>query len=401
MDGEVRRHEFRGVVRLQVARLVCYPRITSRVRFVERVRSELLPFTPYVLQYLRIVSVGLATGHELVFERRQHGNLFLTHGLAELIALAAGEVSQQTAEQHDLLLIDGDTISVIEVFLHDGDIVRHRFDTLFALDELRYIIHRSRTIEGVHGDEITDDGGFQFAQIFLHTGRLELEHSYCATLLEKFVSQFIVNGYMIDVDIDATCFLDITQALLDDRERDESKEVHLNQTHRLHHMAVVFGNKHTFLTGLIFYGTQRREVRQVIRTDDHAASMYAHLADCSFQSRCIFQHRPRVGITHLVLALQFLDVLIAVAQVHLWLFCAFGQTFEHRIREITVGDHSFQLVHPCQRHLLYTTYICQRRFSCHLTVGHDVCHVGLTVFLTHIIQHFATTAIFEVGIDIG
>ena len=155
------------------------------------------------------MTVTLTAFHELVLEARQHRHLFLTHGFTELVTLAAGEVSQQTAEEHDLLLIDRDTIGILEVFLHHRDIVGHGFEALLTLDELRDIIHWSGPIEGIHGDEVANDGRLQFTQIFLHAGGLELEHSHRAAFLEELISQLIVNRNMVDVDIDAACFLDV------------------------------------------------------------------------------------------------------------------------------------------------------------------------------------------------
>ena len=47
--GEVGSEELRGVVRLEVCRLVGYPRVAGSVRLVERIRGELLPVAPNLL----------------------------------------------------------------------------------------------------------------------------------------------------------------------------------------------------------------------------------------------------------------------------------------------------------------------------------------------------------------
>ena len=106
------------------------------------------------------MSVGFTAFHELIFERSQNCHLFLTHRFTEFVTLTTGEVRQQTTEEHDLLLVHRDTIGVLEVFLHDGDVIGHGFESLLTFDELRDIIHRSGTVEGVHSDEVADDGRF-------------------------------------------------------------------------------------------------------------------------------------------------------------------------------------------------------------------------------------------------
>ena len=99
---------------------------------------------------------------------------------------------------------------------------------MLTLDELRNIIHRSRSIEGIHGDEVSNDGRFEFTQVFLHAGRLKLEDGYCAAFLEQFVGQFVVNRNMIDIYINTAGFLDITQAFFNNRQGDEAEKVHFD-----------------------------------------------------------------------------------------------------------------------------------------------------------------------------
>ena len=297
-------------------------------------------------------------------------------------------------------MIDGHAVGVLEVFLHHGDVVCHGFLSVLAANELRHVVHRSRTIQRVHRDEVVNHGRLQFTQVFPHTGRLELEYGYRATLLEQLIGQLVVDRYMVDIDVDTACFLHVPQTFLDDGQRDEAKEVHLNQTHMLHHMPVVFGHQHTFLAVLVLHGTQRRKVRQVVRSDDHATGVYTYLANRAFQPRCIFQHRARVRIAVLVFLLQLVDIFVAIAQVHFRLLRPCRQTFEHVVRELAVGNQALQFVHARQWYLLHTAYIGERRFGRHLAVCNDMRHVRLAVFATHVVQHFAASAIFEVGIDI-
>ena len=153
------------------------------MRLVEGVGSELLPVGPDLLQHLRIVSVL----HTTVDEFRLHGVndilFLLTHRLTQGVALTTGEVGQQTRQQHHLLLINGNAVGILQIFLHHRNIIGDRFLTVLTTDELRNVAHRSWTVEGVHGDEVFKDGGLQLAQVFLHTSRLKLECADGAALL--------------------------------------------------------------------------------------------------------------------------------------------------------------------------------------------------------------------------
>ena len=40
---------------------------------------------------------------------------------------------------------------------------------MLALDEVGYVVHRTRTVEGVHGNEVLECTRLQFAQVLLHT----------------------------------------------------------------------------------------------------------------------------------------------------------------------------------------------------------------------------------------
>ena len=46
---------------------------------------------------------------------------------------------------------------------------------MLTIDKIGDIIHRSRTVEGVHGNQIFECRRLQFTQILLHTGRFKLE----------------------------------------------------------------------------------------------------------------------------------------------------------------------------------------------------------------------------------
>ena len=129
------------------------------------------------------MTVLLATLDELRLHGVDNVLLLLTHRLTQGVALTTGKVGQQTRQQHHLLLINGNAVGILQIFLHHRNIIGDRFFTVLTTYELRNVAHRSRTVQGVHGDEVFKDGGLQLAQVFLHTSRLKLECADGAALL--------------------------------------------------------------------------------------------------------------------------------------------------------------------------------------------------------------------------
>ena len=155
------------------------------------------------------MSVFLATLNEFGFHLVYNILLLLTHGLTKCITLTTSKVGQQTRKQHHLFLIHRDAVCILQVFLHNRDIVSNWLITMLTTDKLRDIAHRTRTVEGVHSDEVLEHSGFQFTQVFLHALRLKLEGTNGTSLLIKFISLGIVDGNGIEVDVNASRTFDI------------------------------------------------------------------------------------------------------------------------------------------------------------------------------------------------
>ena len=196
-------------------------------------------------------------------ELRLHGVndilFLLTHRLTQGVALTTGEVGQQSRQQHHLLLIHRDAIGILQIFLHHGDIVGNGLATMLTVDEIGDIAHRSRTIQGVHSDEVFEDRRLQLAQVFLHTCRLKLERTDGAPLLIEFKGLGVVDGNRVEIDVDASGTLDIQARLFQLRKRLQSQEVHLDQARRFNHVSVI----------LCTVGLRALEVRIISRRYGH------------------------------------------------------------------------------------------------------------------------------------
>ena len=115
----------------QPAGLVAHPGVAGGVRLVEGVLGELLPVFPYLVEDLLRMPVCDTSLHELVLQGVEDIDHLLSHCLAEFVRLALGESGKLLGEQHDLLLIDGNSVSVIEILLHVRKVVLDRLLTEF------------------------------------------------------------------------------------------------------------------------------------------------------------------------------------------------------------------------------------------------------------------------------
>ena len=66
------------------------------MRLIKGIGGKLLPVGPYLFQYLRVVTILLATLHEFGLHGIDDILFLLTHGLTQGVTLATGEVGQLT-----------------------------------------------------------------------------------------------------------------------------------------------------------------------------------------------------------------------------------------------------------------------------------------------------------------
>ena len=388
-------HELGGIVGLEIGRLIGHPRIAGSMRLVEGVGGELLPVGPYLLKNLRIVSVFLATLDEFRLHGVDDVLLLLTHRLTQGIALATGEVGQLSAQEHHLLLIDGDAVGVLEVFLHAVDGVGDGLQAVFTLDEVGDVVHGARTIEGIHGDEILEDGGVQLTQILLHACRLELEGADGLALLIELEGLGVVDGDGVEVYVDATGLLDDSTGLLHLREGLQAEEVHLDESCRLDDMAVVLGTVGLGVLEVGVVGSRHgHPVANRVAADDEATGMDARATHGALEHLGILDGvgQSRIG-AGLGLA-QLGGTLDGVGQIHLQVVARDG-VFQ------PVGNGLAQCIDRVQRHLLYACHILDAVLGGHGGIGDDVGTVLVAVFVFHPFQHTASSVVVEVGIDIG
>ena len=289
-------HILGWIVGLEVTRLVGHPRIARGMRLVEGIGGEFLPVGPNLFKHLRVVAVALSALDEL----RLHGIydvfLLLTHCLTKGIALASGEVGQLTGKQHDLLLIDGYAVGILQILLHAGNVVGDFLPAVLSGDERRDVVHWTRTVKGIHSDEVFEDRGMQLAQVFLHARGFELERSYGAASLIQLVGEGVVDGNRVEVDFLARVMTDILDGFFQNGERFQSEEVHLDESRRFNDVAVVLRTV-KLMSGifLVLHHRDRHPVGDGVATDDEATGMDTRAAHGSLKHLGILH-----GVAHVL-----------------------------------------------------------------------------------------------------
>ena len=132
-----------------------------------------------------------AAGDEFAVQLLHQLDLLLAHGLAQCVGLPASEARQHPRKQHHLLLIDGDAVGVVQDLAHFRDGIGDLFQPLFSADKGRDVVHRSRSVEGDHGDDVLETRRLQFAQVFAHTGTFKLEYCSHVAFAEQFVGLLV------------------------------------------------------------------------------------------------------------------------------------------------------------------------------------------------------------------
>ena len=356
---------------------------------VEGIGGEFLPVFPYLVEHLLLVSVFLSAFVEKFLQLVHLLYLLLTHGLAQRVALAAGEVGQLSAQEHHLLLIHGDAVGILEILLHAGNVVLYLRGILFSGDEFGYIVHRSRPVEGVHSDEVLEDGGFELAEILLHAGRLKLEGADGASLLVEFVGEGVVDGQFLHIDGLAGGDAYVLDRLFQDGEGLESEEVHLDESGFLNHVSVVLrAEQLVSRVGLVLGGGHRHPVAYIVAADDGAAGVDARIAHGALEHLGILDGVAQLRVVRHLGLPQFGHRLDGVLQVHLQ---SLGQSVGNGLAE-PVGYLEGQSLHP--RHILDGV------FGGHGAVGDDMRHLLVSVLVFHPLEHLSAAVVVEVGIDI-
>ncbi len=282
--------KLRCIMTLEPTGLIAYPGVTGGVRLIECVLGEFLPVLPYLVKRLLRMPVCHTSGHKLVLQRHKGLYLLLSHRLSQRIGLTLGEAGQFLRKKHHLLLIHGDTVSVVQILLHIREVVFYRLDAKFSVYEIRNVIHRTRTVQRIHRDQILEPLGMKLLKICLHTRRFELEHHGGVTASVKLISGLVVYRYGLYVYLPAVPVFYVVESLVYDGQGVKPQKVHLQHPDGLDIVTVILRCPHV-LSGLLILGqTDWHMLHQIRRSDYRGAGVLPHLAYAALKLTGVFQN---------------------------------------------------------------------------------------------------------------
>ena len=361
---------------------------------IERIRGKLLPVRPNLFQHFRVVAILLSALDELGIHVIQLFYQLLTHSLTQCIALASRKIGQLTGQQHHLLLIHRDTVCVFQILLHTRYVVFHRVTSLFTVDKVGYIVHRSRTVKRIHGNKVLECGRLQFAQILLHAGGFELERPDGASVAIQTIGGRVRNVQCVHVYFHPETVVDVGLAFLDDGKGLQPQKVHLDQSRVFNHGTFVLRTAELLSRFLVLGCADRHPIGHVVTTDDHTAGMHARVPHITLQHPGITDGVAQQRIRRCLGLLQLRNTRDGIREIHFTRLAVFvvRQLVRYELTQ-SVGNVQRQLFHP--GHILYG------QFRGHRTIGNDMRHFLFTVFLRHPTQDLSASVIVEIHVDIG
>ena len=304
-------------------------------------------------------------------------DLFLTHRAAHHVGLPERIARQLAEDLNDLLLIQNAAVGDGQDGLQGRMLVFDQLRVIFAGDEPRNGVHRSRSI-------CCNDDGEVFNRLRLqphadarHASRFHLEHARRSSLRQHLHDLRVVVRDSGHGKVRLR-FADVGNCVVDDRNVPQTEEVHLEKTELLkgrHGVLrdgclVVCRKRHIIVDRQARNDNARRVCRGVAR---HALERHGRI-DEVFDARVLIVHffEPRRHAQRL-----------------------FERHMKRRRNELCN--------HVClrERKVERPANVADCASGRHGAEGHDLRDMVVSVFLPHIVDNFASSRVSEVHIDIG
>src|ERR1035437_3049986 len=288
---------------------------------------------------------------------------------------------QDVGDLHHLFLVDDHAVSLFEQRLQLGQVVGDSLAAMLAIDEVVYhaALKGAGAIERVERGEILDTRRMVAAQNVAHAGRFKLEDAAGEGLRKDFVGGRVVERQLLGHQADAVTLLDQFQRVVDERERGQAQEVHLEKLQLLEAVHVELRDNF-FPIGAV----ERNEFLQRLRRDDHAGGVHGTVARHAFQPKRDLQDLGHARI----FALQLAEARLG-----------FHGVVERDVQD--VGHQLGEALHVREAHVQHAAHIFDGGARGHGVEGDDLRHLLAAVFLSDVLDDFAAPVHAEIDIDIG
>ena len=215
---------------------------------------------------------------------------------------------------------------------------------MLTVDKVGDVIHRTRTIQGIHRNQILEGRRLQLTQIFLHTRRLKLERTHGATSTIELICSRVSDVNGVDINLNSLRMLHIGYGILDDGEGLKTQEVHLDKSRILNHSTLILRYEHLLARLLILGSANRHPVGDVVTADNSSTGVYTRTTHITLQHLGVLDGVVQHGVVRLLGSLQLWHIFDGVLEVYLLV----GNTVRHQLT---------QSVRLRQRQLLHTRNI--------------------------------------------
>ena len=377
---EHRGHELDRIVGLQVGGAVREDGVGGGVRLVEAVLGELLQGGEDLLGLLLVDVVGglgaLDEDRALLLHLLAD---LLAHRAAEHVGAAEGVAGDDAGGFHHLFLVDQDAVGLLGDLLEERVRVFDEAGVVLALDVVRDELHRARTVERDERDDLVDLGDVELAAERLHAAGFELEHADGLRLIEEGEGLGVVEADFLDVEVGQLAVLaDEILGVVDDRERLEAQEVHLQEAELLDGILGILGRQVAFLH------RHRDDVGERAVGDDHAARVLAGVAHHALDDAAGLDDAGGLGVDADLFA-ELVGLLERVLE-----------------RDVdVVGDELGEAVGLDERQVADAGEVADDHLGAERAEGDDVGDAVLAVFLAHVADDLVAAAHAEVDVEVG
>ena len=282
---------------------------------------------------------------------------------------------------HDLFLVGDDAVGVGEDRLERGELVLHFAAAGLAIDVVVHhaALERAGPVERVHGDQIFEALRLGAAQDLAHAGALELEDAVGLAVHEQLIRLRIVERDVVDVEVDALGALDLGERVLDQRQRAQAEEVHLQEADALDLLHRPL--RRDFVAVAL---EERRVVGDRAGRDDDAGGVDAGIARHALEALAHLEHvvDARIVLRHLAQHRVLGERLV--------------QRHVERRRNL-LGD----AIDVRVRHVHHAADVADHRLGLHRAERDDLRDVLAAVLLGDVGDHLAAAPLAEVDVDIG